>query len=181
MMTAEHPVQDLMKDHRLIEKVMTALQVRLQSSEGKEFPAEFVERALAFFVEYADGFHHFKEEEALFPAMGERGVPVEGGPIGMMLHEHTLGRKCLAGIREQLPAAKSGDEAARASLTAYAGQYVELLRQHIWKEDNILFRMAEQALEGEGADEVMQKFRSGAHRQVTAARTEELAQFAAGL
>jgi hemerythrin-like domain-containing protein len=180
-MTSEHPVQDLMKDHRLIERVMTALQVRLKEAEGGEFPGEFVEKALAFFVEYADGYHHYKEEEALFPALGERGVPVEGGPIGMMLHEHTLGRKCLAGIREQLAAARSGDATARASVTSYAGQYVELLRQHIWKEDNILFRMAEEALEGGGAEAVMEKFRMGAHRQVAAARTEELAGFAASL
>ncbi|MRR38633.1 hypothetical protein EG829_29090 [bacterium] len=149
-MTADHPVTDLMNDHRLIEKVMTALEQRL--SETGAFPAEFVEQALDFLVEYADHFHHHKEEESLFPAMAKRGVPVEGGPIGIMLHEHTLGRKLLAGIRENLTSARAGDEQACASISTHAAQYIGLLRNQIWKEDNVLFMMARNVLDAQTAE-----------------------------
>lgn len=179
-MSAEHPVTELMSEHRLIEKVMSALEQRLQTS-GNDFPSDFVAQALAFFVEFADGNHHFKEEEVLFPALARRGVPVEGGPIGMMLQEHTLGRKLLAGIRENLPAARDGNEIARESVRSFAAQYVDLLRRHIWKEDNILFRMAQQSLDPNTVEDILLGFHESAHSKVTPELTSRHAAFAAAL
>jgi hemerythrin-like domain-containing protein len=49
-------------------------------------------KALDFIRHFADECHHFKEEQVLFPAMEEHGIPKEGGPIGMMLIEHEEGR-----------------------------------------------------------------------------------------
>jgi hemerythrin-like domain-containing protein len=155
-MTPQDPVTDLMNDHRLIEAVMTAVERKL-SSEA-EFPASFLGQALDFFVEYADRFHHAKEEDALFPALAGRGVPVEGGPIGMMLYEHTLGRKLLSDIRKNLPAADQGDEEACAAIRDRASQYIGLLRNHIWKEDNVLFRMAQGVLDEAACQQLMERF-----------------------
>lgn len=177
-MPAEHVVADLMNDHRLIEAVLAALEKKLK--EPGAFPADFVAQALAFFVEYADHFHHFKEEETLFPALAERGVPVEGGPIGMMLHEHTLGRKLLAGIRESLPGARAGDEKECGAVRANALQYAELLRHHIWKEDNVLFMMAGNVLDSAAADHLLARFGEAGER-VSAQVIERHRQFAADL
>jgi hemerythrin-like domain-containing protein len=157
-MSANDPILDLMNDHRLIEKVLDALDARLGSSPPAPFPSEFVEQALDFLVHFADGCHHYKEEEALFPALAEHGVPVEGGPIGMMLYEHTIGRKFLAGIREHLPAARSGDPEALARLRNFAAEYTGLLRNHIWKEDNILFKMAGRALDSAALERLAAAF-----------------------
>jgi Uncharacterized conserved protein len=158
-MNFSDPIEELLADHRLIEKVLAKLDHHLASSASQPFPADFVEQALDFLVSFADGCHHYKEEEALFPALAARGVPVEGGPIGMMLHEHTIGRKCLAGIRENLPAARSGDEAAQSRIRRYAGEYTSLLRNHIWKEDNVLFAMASQVLEPATRESIARTFR----------------------
>ena len=178
-MAADHPVTDLMNDHRLIERVMAALEQRLAAPGA--FPAEFVEQALNFFVEYADHFHHYKEEETLFPAMAKRGVPVEGGPIGMMLHEHALGRKLLADIRENLTSAHSGDEQACVYIRAYAEQYIGLLRNHIWKEDNVLFMMARNVLVGQTAESLLTLFRAEAETGRASATVEKHAAFAKSL
>jgi len=141
-----HPVEELMGEHRLIERVLDAMEARLNEARSAGFPAEFFEQALDFFVNFADGRHHYKEEQALFPVLREKGVPVEGGPIGVMLHEHEQGRACLKGIRESLPAARAGSADAVEAIFAYAAEYVQMLRRHIWKEDNVLFRMASQML-----------------------------------
>ncbi|MCX6621389.1 MAG: hemerythrin domain-containing protein [Acidobacteria bacterium] len=159
-MSPDHPVTELMNDHRLIENVLSALERRLAAGGG-EFPGEFVAQALAFFVEFADLHHHHKEEEVLFPALAQHGVPVQGGPIGVMLNEHTMGRQLLAGIRGNLEAAGGGGEQARAAVRADAARYIELLRHHIWKEDNILFRMAQQQLGAKEADEMLERFHQG--------------------
>lgn len=176
-MPEPHPVSELMEEHRLIERVMSALERRLDA--GEAFPAEFVAQCLDFFTEFADLNHHFKEEGALFPALASRGVPVEGGPIGRMLHEHNLGREFLAGIRAELEAARLGDPRAITSAKGCAAQYIELLRQHIWKEDNILFRMAQQVLDGASAQEITAQFQQGG--QCAPEITRRHAEFAAAL
>lgn len=168
-MTTQDPVEDLMNDHRLIEAVMSVVERKLSAETA--FPATFLGQALDFFVEYADRFHHAKEEEALFPALAGRGVPVEGGPIGMMLHEHTLGRKLLADIRRNLPAADQGDEEACSTVRDRASRYISLLRNHIWKEDNVLFRMAQGVLDEAACQKLMERFeRSSAASRETVER-----------
>lgn len=180
-MPAEHPVTELMNEHRLIEKVLFALEARLNEESESGIPAGFVEQALDFFSEFADGCHHYKEEESLFPALARRGMPVQGGPIGMMLYEHDIGRKCLGGIRQQLGAARAGDSAACASIRAYAGQYIELLRSHIWKEDNILFQKARHALDERTAAQVLEQFHSAGEARTSSGVVARASAFVASL
>jgi hemerythrin-like domain-containing protein len=159
----------------LIEKVLSALEAKL-ADRRTPFPAAFVAESVDFLVEYADRFHHFKEEESLFPLLAERGVPVEGGPIGVMLHEHTVGRSLLAAIRDRLPAAQRGDETAGSEIAASAQRYIELLRQHIWKEDNVLFQMAHRVLNEADLRTIGESFARGG--TVSGRRLEQLRAFA---
>lgn len=179
-MPEQHPVNELMNDHRLIENVMAAMEDRLANCNDA-FPADFVAQALAFFVEFADGHHHYKEEEALFPAMAEHGVPVEGGPIGMMLYEHSLGRELLAAIRDRLPQARNGDAAACAAIRQHAGDYIGLLRNHIWKEDNVLFRMALNVLDPGAVERLAARFHEGAGSAAVRQSVLHHVEFAGGL
>ena len=83
--------------------------------------------------------HHQKEERVLFPALEKKGIPNEGGPIGMMLLEHAAKRDYLAKMREALQKMiKSNSKKNQAMIS--------LLREHIYKEDNILYPCAQDAL-----------------------------------
>jgi len=109
--------------------------------DGGEFPAEDLSAILDFLRNFADGCHHAKEEQHLFPALNAAGLPAEGGPVGVMLAEHDLGRKY---IREM--AAALGGDGSPASPGAFARSaraYANLLRAHIRKENTVLFPMAE--------------------------------------
>jgi hemerythrin-like domain-containing protein len=80
--------------------------------------------------------------------MADRGFPLRGGPIAVMLHEHEMGRAFIKGIAEG--AAKIGnDPVAAKQIAENAKGYIELLRNHIGKENNILFPMADRALSAE--------------------------------
>lgn len=135
--------ETLMAEHRNIEKVLDALEEALTKPEGGEFPARRFAVGLAFLREYADRRHHGKEEERLFPAMNRRGMPYEGGPLHCMLEEHKYGRSLLGSIAAALPQAEGGDQAARGRVSEDFGAYIAFLRDHIHKEDNVLFRMAD--------------------------------------
>jgi hemerythrin-like domain-containing protein len=160
-MDANHPIQQLMDEHRTIKTVLDAMEYQVANLEGRPFPASFFERALDFFANFADGCHHFKEEEVLFPGLKSHGIPEEGGPIGVMLYEHQVGRRYLAGLRENLPAAAGGAKQAVESVAMFAHEYIQLLRKHIFKEDNILFRIAYQTLPNEDVKRMQDEFVHG--------------------
>lgn len=130
------PIDELMAEHRVIEQVLSAL----EAAADRELALSFYEGAVDFIANFADGCHHDKEEGLLFPCLEKHGMPRGGGPIAVMLHEHDVGRACVARIRAAISA---GDRVAARSA---AGDYADLLRQHIAKEDGVLYAMARQIL-----------------------------------
>jgi len=137
----------LMEEHRVIERVLATLEAAADRLEaGQAVRPEFFIDAASFVKGFADGCHHMKEEGVLFPAMAEGGVPVQGGPIGVMLVEHEMGRTYTQAMRKAAERMQQGDETARIDLVNNARKYVALLHQHIQKEDNILFPMADRVI-----------------------------------
>jgi hemerythrin-like domain-containing protein/Uri superfamily endonuclease len=141
----------LMSEHRGIERMLAAMERNLGKLESGDTSAvRLFEQAVDFLRVFADHCHHHKEEQQLFPALAAHGIPVEGGPVGVMLHEHEVGRGHIREMAIALAGAKAGDPASLHDLTTAARAYIDLLRDHIAKEDNVLFRMADRAL---GPDE----------------------------
>ena len=151
-----HPTDVLSQEHRIIESKLDELEQQLDGAGP--FPRRYFDEALDFFRNFADGCHHAKEENLLFPRMKERGVPERGGPIGVMLAEHDEGRAYLKAVRENLDAAGRGDAEARRLVHVNAAAYIEMLRHHIRKEDNILFRMARVVLQPDDVAELQKEF-----------------------
>lgn len=164
-----HPTDVLMNEHRVIEGKLDELEGCVEQIEGGAFPREVLEGLLDFFRDFADGFHHAKEERLLFPALAARGVPQAGGPIGVMLAEHDEGRAYLAAIRGKLDAAAQGSAEAREAIRGAAQGYAQHLRSHIFKEDNILFRMARMVLGASDVEELNREFASVSERYSGAA------------
>jgi hemerythrin-like domain-containing protein len=103
--------------------------------------------AAEFISEFADRLHHGKEEKHLFPALVERGIPIDGGPVGVMLYEHETGRTLVAALGRAAQAYKNDEAGAADIFVRAARSYIELLSFHIHKEDNILFNMARHVLD----------------------------------
>ena len=59
-----------------------------------------------------------------------------------MLREHDEGRSHVRGMDENIAAAAKGDATALKQFIDHAESYIALLREHIHKEDNILFQLA---------------------------------------
>lgn len=137
----------LLSEHRVIESVLACLKAATDEVEGEgTIDAATFKEGIDFFRYFADGCHHRKEEMQLFPLLEMRGVPREGGPIGVMLEEHIIGRRHVAGMEAALGPAMAGDARARARLVEHARAYIELLEQHIAKEDSVLFVLADDVL-----------------------------------
>ena len=158
----------LMEEHRVIERVLTSLEVaaaRLKA--GEEIRPGFFLTAAEFIKKFADRSHHNKEEGVLFPAMEKAGIPNEGGPIGVMLAEHQEGRRLTAAMREAADKLAAGDATAREQVVDNALQYVVLLRAHIAKEDGILYPMADRAIQGPAREEFSLAFKQMAQEETS--------------
>lgn len=153
------PTEALKQDHRVIERLIAVLENACDElQEGKQVPTEVFEKALDFIRNFADSCHHGKEESNLFPTLERLGIPKEGGPIGVMLFEHEQGRSYVKGLAAALEKYKAGDEDARLEIIANALGYAQTLRDHIFKEDNILFRLADGALSERDEQALMESF-----------------------
>ena len=98
------------------------------------------------------------EEGVLFKVMIDAGMPMEGGPIAVMLSEHEQARAYTRSLREAAERWEQGDDLARKQVAQAATSYAMLLRQHIAKEDRILFPMADQAIPASKHGQVMTDF-----------------------
>ena len=109
----------LMQEHRLIERVLDALESAASQLDRSHAvaPAFFLDAA-DFIAGFADGCHHRKEEGVLFGAMIESGVPSGGGVIDMFLDEHQQGRALTRALRDAARRLQAGDAAARAQVVS---------------------------------------------------------------
>jgi len=86
-------VERLKTEHELIERGLNLLEQAVNRIEaGQPLPEGFPQWAPRFFQQFADQCHHAKEEDVFFPILKQRGISEQGGPIGVMLYEHEIGR-----------------------------------------------------------------------------------------
>jgi hemerythrin-like domain-containing protein len=143
------PTQTLREEHRVI---LVALDMLERGSRrlaaGAALPEGWWPGIIVWLRAFADVNHHAKEERYLFPALAKAGVPAQGGPVQVMLEEHDLGRGFVRAM-------ESGPPAAQAEA---AGRYVQLLRDHIDKENGVLFPLTEAVLDDRAQQSLAREF-----------------------
>jgi len=158
----------LMKEHRLIERAIAALEIATsQLGSAQNVRQAFFIDASEFINGFADGCHHKKEEGFLFPAMEAAGVPREGGPIGAMLADHEAGRIFNRNMRAAAERLIAGEKSAVVDIEHNALGYTRLLRQHIMKEDMVLFPMAGRVIPIEKQAELTAAFERIVHEETS--------------
>lgn len=147
--------QKLMNEHQLILKYTQLLEGYVLALKEDPYRTELVKRLgdfISFVREYADQYHHAKEEEILFKFMEEPGVLSHCNPLPQMNYEHEEGRKYIRGMKDFL---SQGDT---SSALRFAWGWLQLLRDHISKEDNILYPMAEEGIQQDRKNEILKHY-----------------------
>jgi len=143
----------LSEEHQNILRVIDTMLDECQKiRNGKKLEILFFEKAIDFIKNYADKYHHAKEEDILFLAMLENSEVMHCNPIPVMLSEHDSGRNYVKKMEKGL------NENNPQLVVEGAIQYGQLLQQHIYKEDNVLYPMAEEALSEEQKERVLNKY-----------------------
>lgn len=154
------PIEDLKMEHEAVKITLRILESICNETDkaGEIANPDHLEQLMEFFKTFVDRCHHGKEEELLFPALEAVGVSKEGGPIGVMLEEHQQGRDYVVKMNAAIERYREGDREAVLDLTDNARAYITLLNQHIEKENNVLFVLADNNLSHEKQSELMEGF-----------------------
>lgn len=149
----------LMDEHRIIEQVLNCLEkfldvCRTHQTIDQTRSEEFIK----FFREFADRCHHGKEEQELFPVLVAKGYGSGSGPVDVMLKEHALGRAQLDAMESAVNSSAEGNTGAVSTYIHNAKSYILLLRNHIIKEDNCLFPVADKALSADEHNRLIAAF-----------------------
>ena len=141
------PTEILMHEHTIVLKMLEGAERLVQTFESThQVDAGRVEKIIDFSRNFTDGCHHAKEEKHFFTRLQERGMSKEQGPIAVMLHEHSTGRELIRRLEQALRDHKLGKIDAAGKIAQIIRLYIELLRAHIAKENNVLFPMSERYL-----------------------------------
>lgn len=168
-----HPTRVLRDEHERIIEVADVL-ATLLPTDGDRLDYDRIEECIAFIRLFADACHHGKEEGLLFPALVEQGLPHDSGPIAVMLHEHRLGRAFVSDMDRAMGGARAGNAEDRTRLVNAGHGYVDLIRSHILKEDNILFHMADQMVGGPACAALCEAYDGTCDHQFEGNTKEEL-------
>jgi len=150
--TRSDTVSDYLQgDHRRLELLMETCKALIEAGDAKGAAAEF--------TQFRQGLmRHIKIEEGmLFPEFeAATGLDREGGPTGVMRHEHGEIIRLLDLIRDLLAAAQpsaSEFESLRSALVA-------LLHEHNVKEERILYPMTDRMVAPDKLKDLVRRMRS---------------------
>jgi hemerythrin-like domain-containing protein len=157
----------LMNEHRIIEQVLNCLEKILeQYATEKKLDTESAKQAIDFFRNFADRCHHGKEEAQLFPMMQANGFSGGCSPVVVMLREHELGRLYVQGMDAVIEPAAAGDSESLRWFIQHGQSYLQLLREHIRKEDTCLFPAANHRLTENDQQQLLAAFEKVAAEEI---------------
>jgi hemerythrin-like domain-containing protein len=176
------PTDVLRTEHEVILDVLAALETihRAARRDGK-LDLRSAEDALDFLAAFADRCHHGKEEQLLFAALIAHGLPSAVGPLAVLSSEHDQGRALIARMSKALADAKASRPDAAARFAEAGDTYVALMRDHIAKENGVLFPVSEGMLTAQEQAELMTRFESFEHEDMEAGAHQRFLDLASGL
>lgn len=162
--------EDLRKEHELILVALEVLEKIAEQINNNHTPdKKELQEIVNFLIVFADKCHHGKEEDYYFPTLEKVGIPRENGPVGVMLYEHELGRNYIQQMRQSV---SDGNENLEQFAQAAEG-YTDLMKSHIYKENNILFMMGDNNFPEEIQKELLEKFNEHESNIIGEGRHEE--------
>lgn len=139
----------LIREHQLILRMLDLLERNAPlTAQGRYLNYRFYVDAVDFIRNFADRYHHAKEEDVLFEALIRNGMPRENSPVAAMLIEHEQGRNFVRNMEKGAEEAVAGVAGKNGVIAENALGYLKMLREHIAKEDDILYPLSERLLRG---------------------------------
>jgi len=160
-----NPTDILREEHGLIEQFLDALDRAVQKlQKGERPPRQLFDKAAEFANAFTHDCHHFKEEHRMFVSLAQKKNGAIDGEIAALRQQHERGRELIAEMANALDGYAADQESQTSTLLEALEEYVPLLRQHIYREEQVFFPMVEQELSSGGQTALMLEFRKEHHQ-----------------
>lgn len=155
-------IELMVDEHKNIKRMLAVIRkycIRILNGENVKYDDFF--KIIDFVRNYADKHHHGKEELLLFNRMMEELGPTAEKLVrhGMNV-EHDLGRLHVQELEAAVKRVLDGDMEARLDVIANAISYTHLLYRHIDKEDEVVYKYAQNNLHEETLNRLEQECKS---------------------
>ena len=154
----KNPTDILKEEHDQVKKRLDTLEGVINDLGHRDEISAKLKDLMSFFA--SDFWMHFdKEEKALFPEF-DNFMPRGAGPLAAMMDEHEVIRNTNDVLQEAVARYLDHDDGpeTRKTIIESGTHFVGFLRGHIFKEDGILFRMAEMHLNQRQNEKVAKLF-----------------------
>ncbi len=151
--------QYLKKEHEEIAMMLSIMQkITLKVGGGEKLNVKHYEQIIDFLEGFADKCHHAKEELILFPAMVSKGIKKDEKCIGLELKQHEESNEFVDSLHKAFNVYRK--DSNKGALGVFAGllNYINLLRNHIEKENNVLLKMADEVLNDKEQEAMLKAF-----------------------
>lgn len=135
------PAGPLMKEHRLIEKMIKVMQINLEAiRKDNNVDPVFIDTVVDFIRTYADRCHHGKEEDILFKKLAKKKMTDEHQKIMQeLIEEHKMGRSNTKKLAEAKERYVQGNKESLKDVIVNLEILVKFYPRHIEKEDKHFF------------------------------------------
>jgi hemerythrin-like domain-containing protein len=153
------PIGPLMREHRLIERMIALLEYELTNMSDKPVNISLIITAVDFFRTYADRTHHGKEEEILFRDLAKKHLqPEHKQTMDELVQEHILGRQIVRHLEEAGNSYGGGDLRSIDEIKSCLSDLVRFYPAHIIKEDQHFFYPVLEYLSKAEQDAMLEEF-----------------------
>src|SRR5262245_60171244 len=154
------PLQNLKHEHRVIERALRALEgLCLRLEWGASVPASALGQFVEFITDFANRFHHGKEEEYLFPVLERRGLLLKNDSLAAFHREHQIERELTLQMQLAVAEYENVEPESRQHFVEAASRYTNHMIKHIRAEDSILFRLANEVLDDDDRSDLRDGFK----------------------
>lgn len=134
------PIALLMIEHRQIERMIPVLRQEAARARDGAVDAERISILIDFIRVYADKCHHGKEEDILFVALEEKGMPPHlKNTMERLIEDHKVSRENVKLVMETNQKNQIGDNGALRSMSEALDFLADLYPRHIETEDKAFF------------------------------------------
>jgi hemerythrin-like domain-containing protein len=154
------PIGPLMKEHRLIEKMISLMENEIDKMKkhNKANPL-FIDTAVDFIRMYADRTHHGKEEDILFRDLDKKQLsPNHDKIMKELLDEHIWARNIVGKLVNAKTEYVKGNIKELDEIVNLTSKLVEFYPKHIDKEDKHFFIPVMKYFTKEEQDKMLQEF-----------------------
>src|SRR4030042_3770126 len=153
------PIGLLMREHRLIERMVGNLRVEMEKVRQGGLDPVFIDQAVDFFRIYADRTHHGKEEDILFRGLQAKSLkPAHRVIMDELVSEHVYARKTVGELLKAKDVYLQGDEDALGEVEERLHRLIELYPSHIENEDRRFFYPVIEYFSPEEQEKMLQEF-----------------------